>query len=167
MALGQFYNHFSLRLMYPFFSYFLVLNIGNKSPLQMIPPGSNTPVIYFLIVFWPVLLVSLLHFFSARGTARFHAFFWLLALLASELFYINDIYAGSAERFNTTLAAIVKSAKKSSLNAVFPESFWDASEVKDLDLHRCCRAVLGPNPGKNAISIIFSRDILDHQDAYW
>ena len=90
-------------LMYPFFNYFLVLNIGNKSPLQMIPAGANTPVLYFLIVFWPVLIVSLLHFFAARGTARFHAFFWLLALFASELFYINDIYAGSAERFNTTL----------------------------------------------------------------
>lgn len=90
-------------LMYPFFSYFLVLNIGNKSPLQMIPAGSSTPVLYFLIVFWPILIVSLLHFFAARGTARFHAFFWLLALAASEVFFINDIYAGSAERFNTTL----------------------------------------------------------------
>jgi uncharacterized membrane protein len=50
-----------------------------------------------------VLVVALVHFFHARGTARFHAFFWLLALLAAEVLFIDDIYAGSAERFNTTL----------------------------------------------------------------
>ena len=90
-------------LLYPFFSYFLVLNIGNNSPLQLVPSTHRTPILYFLIVFWPVLIVALLHFFRARGTARFHAFFWLAALVATELFFINDIYAGSAERFNTTL----------------------------------------------------------------
>ncbi len=90
-------------LMYPFFSYFLVLNIGNKAPLKLIPAGYSTPILYFLMVFWPVLVVALVHFFHARGTARFYAFFWLLALLAAEVFFIDDIYAGSAERFNTTL----------------------------------------------------------------
>ena len=90
-------------LMFPFFNYFLVLNIGNKAPLRMIPPGYATPIIYFVMVFWPVLYIALVHFFKARGTARFQAFFWLLALLASEVLFIDDIYAGSSERFNTTL----------------------------------------------------------------
>src|SRR4029077_10048825 len=56
-------------LMYPFFSYFLVLNIGNKAPLKLIPAGYATPILYFLMVFWPVLVVALVHFFHARGTA--------------------------------------------------------------------------------------------------
>ncbi len=101
-------------LHYPFFNYFLVKNVGNKSPIEFIATsiqpkalleGSTyfTPITYFLMVFWPILAIALFHFFGARGERRLHAFFWMLALAVTELFFVNDIYAGSAERFNTTL----------------------------------------------------------------
>ncbi len=94
-------------LMYPYFSYFLVKNIGNSSPIQFVPTSIGakylTPPVLFLMVFWPVLVVAILHFFGVRGHRRMYALFWLMALLATELFFVNDIYSGSAERFNTTL----------------------------------------------------------------
>ena len=63
----------------------------------------RTPALMFLMVFWPVLLVALPHLFRARGLGKLHALFWLGALCFVETFFVDDIYAGSAERFNTTL----------------------------------------------------------------
>ncbi|MBS0660069.1 MAG: hypothetical protein JSR82_17660 [Verrucomicrobia bacterium] len=94
-------------LFYPFFSYFLVKNIGNKSPLEIVPLRLGTqfltPPLLFAMIFWPLFVVGIAHMFGSQGARRLHAFFWFAALLVTELIFVNDIYAGSAERFNTTL----------------------------------------------------------------
>lgn len=94
-------------LLYPFFSYFLVKNIGNKSPLEIVPLKLGvtylTPYHLFLMVFWPVFVVGILHVLGSSGPRRLHGIFWFCALLFTELFFVNDIYAGCAERFNSTL----------------------------------------------------------------
>lgn len=94
-------------LLFPFFSYFLVKNIGNKSPMELVPLSLGrsyfTPPVFFLMIFWPVFVVGLTHMLGSVGARRLHGFFWFVALLATEMIFVNDIYAGSAERFNTTL----------------------------------------------------------------
>ncbi len=97
-------------LLLPFFRYFLTLNIGNGSPLRLVSAistkavnGYFTPPLLFMMVFWPVLVVALGHLFSARRLGKLHALFWLAMLALVEVVFVDDIYAGSAERFNTTL----------------------------------------------------------------
>jgi hypothetical protein len=92
--------------LYPFFSYFLPLTVGNNAPLTLTSSALRTPMPFFLMVFWPVLAVCLLHFVYSLWAQRERAllsFFWLLALMAADLVYMDDIYGGSAERFNSTL----------------------------------------------------------------
>lgn len=88
---------------FPFFVYFLPLTVGNQAPMQWTTPDLRTPLPYFLIVFWPVLTVCLAHFIVARREAKFLSFFWLIALVAADAVYMNDIYGPGSERFNSTL----------------------------------------------------------------
>lgn len=89
--------------LFPFFSYFLPLTVGNQAPMRLTPAEFRTPLPYFLIVFWPVLAVCLTHFIFARKEAKLLSFFWLLALAGADAVYMDDIYGGNAERFNSTL----------------------------------------------------------------
>lgn len=89
--------------LFPFFAYFLPLTVGNQAPMQFTTADLRTPLPYFLIIFWPVLAVCLAHFIFARREARLISFFWLVALMAADLVYMNDIYGAGSERFNSTL----------------------------------------------------------------
>lgn len=89
--------------LFPFFSYFLPLTVGNQAPMRLTPPDLRTPLPYFVIIFWPVLAVCLAHFVHARKEAKFLSFFWLLALVAADAIYMDDIYGAGSERFNSTL----------------------------------------------------------------
>jgi hypothetical protein len=89
--------------LFPFLTYFLPLTVGNNAPLTWVKSELRTPTPYFLMVFWPMLIVCLLHFFWTKRERKLLAFFWLLMLAASEMFFMDDIYGGGAERFNSTL----------------------------------------------------------------
>ncbi len=88
---------------FPFFSYFLPLTVGNQAPMRFTGADLRTPSPFFVIVFWPVLVVCLAQFFAARREAKLLPFFWLMALAGADLVYMDDIYGPGAERFNSTL----------------------------------------------------------------
>jgi len=93
-------------LFYPFFAYFLTMNIGGGMSVDIVGAGQHAPPMSYLMQFWPTLGLLVLACFAADKRHReflclpiIVAFFLLLI----EMLNVNDIYSGRFERFNTTL----------------------------------------------------------------
>jgi uncharacterized membrane protein len=73
--------------------------------IRFVPRGIHTPLLPGLLVFYPVLALLLLHLFFGERSARSLAFcaIWIALLAASEVLFVDDIYGGKFERFNTVL----------------------------------------------------------------
>lgn len=95
----------ALLLTLPFLASFGMNTIEYGTKLRFVPWAEHPPLLLGLIVFAPILLLLFVCFTGGfRNTPeRWWALLWLCLLLFSELFYIDDVYSGKFDRFNTTL----------------------------------------------------------------
>jgi uncharacterized membrane protein len=95
----------SLLLMEPFLAHFGRVSVDAGMPLRMVLAAQRTPPILWLLVFYPiVVLVALQLFCGERSrTAVGFCVLWIALLAFSEFFFIDDIYGGKYERFNSAL----------------------------------------------------------------
>jgi len=92
-------------LCYPFLSSFAYRSADYAVHLRLVRPGEHTPLLLGAILVYPIVaaIVLPLVFGERRRWIVWAAGFWLALLVGSELFYIDDVYSGPFNRFNTTL----------------------------------------------------------------
>jgi hypothetical protein len=73
--------------------------------IRLVPRGLHTPFFAGILVFYPLLAVLLLNLFFAERSRQSRAFriLWVVLLAISELVFVDDLYGGKFERFNTAL----------------------------------------------------------------
>jgi uncharacterized membrane protein len=73
--------------------------------LRLVPRALHTPHAAGLLVFYPLLAVLMLNAFFGERSKQSSAFcmIWLVLLAASEFVFVDDLYGGKFERFNTAL----------------------------------------------------------------
>ncbi|HEY1792662.1 MAG TPA: DUF2298 domain-containing protein [Opitutaceae bacterium] len=95
----------ALALEIPFLMQFTQQAIGGNASIGVTGRDDHTPLLGWLITFWPVLGVMAMAFFNSerRRYALFLAGIWAAALFASEFLFNHDVYGGAWSRFNSTL----------------------------------------------------------------
>jgi uncharacterized membrane protein len=76
---------------------------GYGAALRPVPWAEHTPPLLFGLFFLPTIAFIVLGFLSGNPLARRLALLWLILLLFSEYFFVDDEYSGHYDRFNTTL----------------------------------------------------------------
>jgi Uncharacterized membrane protein (DUF2298) len=96
---------FALALEYPFLLEFTQQAIGDNASIALTAPEDHTPLLGWLIVFWPVAGILILSLFNKerRSLSLFFLATWAAALLATEFLYNHDLYGASYIRFNSAL----------------------------------------------------------------
>jgi len=92
-------------LEYPYLVEFTQQAIGSNAAIQWTGPDDRTPLLGWILVFWPVVGIMALSLFNRerRPLTIFFLVIWTLELAGTELFYNHDVYGGVWSRFNTTL----------------------------------------------------------------
>jgi uncharacterized membrane protein len=92
-------------LCYPFLSTFGYRAADYDVHLRLVPAGAHTPPLLGAIVLAPTLaaIVLPLALGERRRILRWISALWLALLVVTELFFVDDVYSGTFERFNTTL----------------------------------------------------------------
>jgi len=92
-------------LEYPFLLQFTQQTIGNNASIHLVVSGDHTPWVGWILTFWPVVGILALAPLNRerRPLALFFVAMWCAALVATEVFYNHDLYAGPYARFNSTL----------------------------------------------------------------
>jgi uncharacterized membrane protein len=92
-------------LAYPFLVNFLQQSAAHTTTFQLVRPGDHATPVEWLSVFWPVVCLMVLAFWSRekRGLSLFFVCLWAALLAGTELFYNHDINGATWERFNSTL----------------------------------------------------------------
>jgi uncharacterized membrane protein len=92
-------------LIYPFLIRFAPHAGALHNAIRLVPRGLHTPVFSGLVVFYPLLAVLALNAFFGERSKESSAFciLWLVLLVISEFVFVDDLYSGKFERFNTAL----------------------------------------------------------------
>jgi hypothetical protein len=92
-------------LIFPFLSRLAMRTHDFTPALRLVSTAQHTPLLPGLFLWWPFLLILALSLAAAKDERRtkIFALFWLVMLLVSECVFMDDIYSGKFERFNTTL----------------------------------------------------------------
>jgi len=90
-------------LAWVYLSAFTAAASGYDTAVRWVRPGEHTPPLLFILFFLPTIAFILLGFASGDRRARWLGVFWLLLLLFTEFFFVDDEYSGHFNRFNTTL----------------------------------------------------------------
>jgi len=92
-------------LEYPYLIEFTRQAISSNASITLTSAADHTPVLGWLITFWPVAGILVLGLFNRdrRSLSVFLALIWGVELGVTEFFYNHDVYGGVWERFNTTL----------------------------------------------------------------
>lgn len=95
----------SLLLIEPFLARFGPHSVELHNAIRLVPRAAHTPLLPGLLVFYPILALLLLHLCFGERTGQSLAFcaIWIALLGASESLFVDDIYGGKFERFNTVL----------------------------------------------------------------
>jgi hypothetical protein len=88
---------------YPYFRYFAVASGDFNTILKPVRWDSHTPPLLFLLFLFPSIGLSVLALFSREKTTIWLGRLGVGLLFFSEFFYIDDVYSGQYDRFNTTL----------------------------------------------------------------
>ena len=95
----------AMALCYPFLSSFAYRAADYAVVLRRVEPALHTPLLPGMIVLTPVIVAIVAP--AALGERRrwvlWSSLLWGGLLLLSEFFFIDDVYGGENERFNTTL----------------------------------------------------------------
>jgi len=76
---------------------------GYDTAVRLVPWIEHTPPLLLLLFLLPTIAFIVLGFASGNAQGRRLAVFWLLLLVFTEFFYVDDEYTGHYDRFNTTL----------------------------------------------------------------
>jgi uncharacterized membrane protein len=89
----------------PFLARFAYHSADYGVRLRVVPPAEHTPVALGLVLLYPTIVAIVLPLVAGerRRWLVWSSILWLGLLAASEVFYIDDIYGGTYNRFNTTL----------------------------------------------------------------
>lgn len=92
-------------LEYPYLIEFTRQSIGDNASLGITASQDHTPLLGWLMTFWPVVGIMILALFNRerRPLVFFLVGIWAVELAFTELFYNHDVYGGVWIRFNTTL----------------------------------------------------------------
>jgi hypothetical protein len=92
-------------LEYPFLVEFTQQAIGSNVALRMTASDDHTPLLGWILMFWPVVGIMVLGALNKerRSFSLYLVGIWIVALFASEFFYNHDLYGGPFARFNSTL----------------------------------------------------------------
>ena len=88
----------SLLLLEPFLFHFGPAAVDAGMAIRMVPAALRTPPLLWVATFYPLVVLILLHLVCGDRSRR-----TVLFLACSELFYVDDLYTGKFERFNTVL----------------------------------------------------------------
>lgn len=86
-----------------YLSAFTASAAGYDTAIRMVRWKEHTPPLLFLLFMLPTIALILLGLASGNPRGRRLGLLWLALLLFTEYFYVDDIYSGMYERFNTTL----------------------------------------------------------------
>ena len=95
----------ALLLLQPFLARFAARSLALHNTLRFVPHSLHTPLLPALLVFYPVIAVLALHLICGERSKQSLAFcaIFLALAAASELLFVDDVYSGKYERFNTAL----------------------------------------------------------------
>jgi uncharacterized membrane protein len=95
----------SLLLLQPFLFHFGSAAVDAGMAIRLVPAALRTPPLLWLATFYPLVVLILLHLVCGDRSRRTVGLclLWVLFLAGSEIFYVDDLYAGKFERFNTVL----------------------------------------------------------------
>jgi len=71
--------------------------------IRMVPWREHTPPLLFALYMLPTLALIAIGLASGSPRGRRLGILWLALLVFSEYFYVDDVYSGMYDRFNTTL----------------------------------------------------------------
>ncbi len=92
-------------LIYPFVVRFGPHADALHNAVRLVPRALHTPPVAGLLVFYPLLAILFLNMFFGERSKESSAFcmMWLVLMAASEFLFVDDLYGGKYERFNTAL----------------------------------------------------------------
>ena len=92
-------------LSYPFLSTFAYRSADYNITVKLVQTGAHAPWLLGAILLYPLFVAILLPllFENERRWLLWASVLWLCLFLLSEVFVVDDIYAGIYDRFNTTL----------------------------------------------------------------
>ena len=96
---------FAALLIFPFLIRFAPHADALHNALRLVPRALHTPPAAGLLVFYPLLAVLILNAFFGERSKLSSAFctIWIALLAVSEFVFVDDLYGGKFERFNTAL----------------------------------------------------------------
>jgi uncharacterized membrane protein len=96
---------FASLLIYPFMIHFAPHADALHNTLRLVPRVLHTPPAAGLLVFYPLLAVLALNAFFGERSKLSSALcmIWLVLMAVSEFVFVDDLYGGKFERFNTAL----------------------------------------------------------------
>jgi hypothetical protein len=86
-----------------YLSAFTASAAGYDASIRMVPWKEHTPPLELLIFMLPTIALILLGLASGTSRGRLLGLLWVGLLLFSEFFFVDDVYSGTYDRFNTTL----------------------------------------------------------------
>jgi hypothetical protein len=90
-------------LAWVYLSAFTAAAAGYDAVFRMVPWNEHTPPLLLLIFMLPTVALIVLGLASGSVEGRRLGMLWLAFLIFTEYFYVDDVYAGIYDRFNTTL----------------------------------------------------------------
>jgi uncharacterized protein DUF2298 len=95
----------SAALCYPFLSGFAYRSADYNLKLRFLSASEHTPPLLGLIQLWPIGAAIVLPFVARekRSWILWMSALWIVLLVFTELYVVDDIYSGPYNRFNTTL----------------------------------------------------------------
>jgi len=88
---------------YPYFRYFAASASDYNTSLKLVGWDQHSPPLLFVLFLLPIFGLSILALFSRDKSTFWLGWLGLGLLFLSEFFFIDDVYGGQFDRFNTTL----------------------------------------------------------------
>jgi uncharacterized membrane protein len=86
-----------------YLSKFIPATTGYNTSIKLVPHGEHTPPVLLLLFLFPVIATVVAGLISRHKAVFWVGLLWLALFLFTEFFYVDDIYSGQYDRFNTTL----------------------------------------------------------------
>ncbi|MCE0484683.1 MAG: DUF2298 domain-containing protein [Methylacidiphilales bacterium] len=86
-----------------YLSRFLPATQGYNTSVKLVPGNEHTPPLLFILFFLPTVITIIIGLLALSREITWAAAFWLFMLVFVEFVFIDDLYSGTFDRFNTTL----------------------------------------------------------------
>ena len=86
-----------------YLSAFTAQAAGYNAAIRLVPFNEHTPPLLFFLFLLPTIALSLLAMVSGDSIGKKLSLVWLSFLVFSEFVFVDDVYSGQYDRFNTSL----------------------------------------------------------------